>query len=536
MIRRPRLPPWLSLTLSCALLTPLLTFHNVWPTLAVRPVFELSLDLTLLLLLLALWHLTGRRCGRGARAALTLVLLLLVVGRYLQVSAPALFGRELNLYWDAPHLPTVAAMTATAYPGWQVALSVAAVLATLALLWRLLALLLAQICDALALPGPRRLALLVCALGLGYYAVGRLSERLHYEHRFSLSVADMYRHQFVEAARAVLTLRALPSPPRSVAQIRPGGVDVLLLFWESYGAAVRDRAGFAAALDDRYRALADAADRAGWRAASAWLESTTFGGTSWLAHASVMSGSRIAAPDIYRQLLSSDRVTLSDRFRRAGYRSVALLPGLKKPWPEGVFYRYGRIIDAAAIGYPGPDFGWWAIPDQYSLAWLERVELERAGRAPLLVFFASVMSHSPFVPVPPYLDDWSRLASQRPYTARQLAAAERAAAERGDDGDYLAAMRYNLATLAGFLQAREGDALIIAVGDHQPPAFISGPDASWDVPAHVFSRDGARLTPFRAAGFGPGVRPGNAHAGSIETLHGLVLDAASAASTPSPTR
>jgi hypothetical protein len=29
--------------------------------------------------------------------------LLLVVGRYADVVVPALFGRELSLYWDGPH-------------------------------------------------------------------------------------------------------------------------------------------------------------------------------------------------------------------------------------------------------------------------------------------------------------------------------------------------------------------------------------------------------------------------------------------------
>ena len=50
-------------------------------------------------------------------------------------------------------------------------------------------------------------------------------------------------------------------------------------------------------------------------------------------------------------------------------------------------------------------------------------------------------------------------------------------------------------------------ALIIVVGDHQPPVFISGEGAGADVPIHIISGDPRLLEPFLAAGFAPGMRP-----------------------------
>lgn len=514
----------------CVPLNLALTFHNLWPTVLVRPVNELSLDLCVGLLLLALYHETRRRTpGAALQALLGIVLLLLIVGRYIQVTAPALFGRELNLYWDARHLPAVTMMWVEAQQAWRSAAAALAICVTLALLCWLLAAALRRINGALREAAPRRAVLLVCTLGLALYLAGRVSDRLASEHWFALSVAGMYGEQLRFIYRATLAPPALPPPPpapppavETAGYLR--GADLQLIFLESYGAAVTERGGFAAALAPAFAALNQAAVTGGWQTASAWLNSPTFGGASWLAHASVLSGSWIASQDDYRLLLASRRASLISAFTAAGYRTVALLPGLKQPWPEGSFYAFDQLYPAAAIDYPGPAFGWWDIPDQYSLDWLSRRELTPPGRPPLLVFYASVMSHSPFFPTPPYLPDWSRLATPRPYDKTQLAAA-RALAETGDsDQHYLQALSYNLFTVAGYLAQRAPpDGLLVVLGDHQPPAFVSGPGASWRVPVHVFSRHSDHLQGFFETGFRPGLNPQPPSLGGLQRLYPLLL-------------
>ncbi|MEO6367581.1 MAG: hypothetical protein ABIP38_06260, partial [Steroidobacteraceae bacterium] len=47
----------------------------------------------------------------------------------------------------------------------------------------------------------------------------------------------------------------------------------------------------------------------------------------------------------------------------------------------------------------------------------------------------------------------------------------------------------------------------IVLGDHQPPAAVSGSDASWDVPVHIVARDARVLDGLRAYGFAAGVVP-----------------------------
>ena len=78
-------------------------------------------------------HLRGRVSERmlGGLAA---VYLLYVIGRYADVTAPALFGREINLYWDGAQLPRFLWVTARSDSVWH-ALGIVSV--TLLALWGL---------------------------------------------------------------------------------------------------------------------------------------------------------------------------------------------------------------------------------------------------------------------------------------------------------------------------------------------------------------------------------------------------------------
>ena len=48
------------------------------------------------------------------------------------------------------------------------------------------------------------------------------------------------------------------------------------------------------------------------------------------------------------------------------------------------------------------------MPDQYTLAALQRLELEKPNRAPVMAEVDLVSSHSPWAPLP-QLVDWSRV-------------------------------------------------------------------------------------------------------------------------------
>jgi hypothetical protein len=140
----------------------------------------------------------------------------------------------------------------------------------------------------------------------------------------------------------------------------------------------------------------------------------------------------------------------------------------------------------------------------------------------------SITSHAPFHPVPPYLPDWRALLGPDAYG---FGGGEGEALERPRGGDmsddYLAALDYVLTYLAGYLRYRAtDDRVLIIIGDHQPPARVSGPAASWDVPVHVIARDDRSLSEALAAeGFVAGLEPAPDGSGEMHELAARLLRA-----------
>ena len=142
---------------------------------------------------------------------------------------------------------------------------------------------------------------------------------------------------------------------------------------------------------------------------SAFVESTTFGGESWLAHISLLSGTEVRDEDTNVRLMAQQRDTMVTAFSRQGYRTVAIMPGLQRAWPEGSFYGFDEIYGAVQLAYKGPPFGWWDITDQFALARMDALEIAPRPRSPVFVFFPTISTHTPFTPTPPYQPDWTRI-------------------------------------------------------------------------------------------------------------------------------
>jgi hypothetical protein len=203
------------------------------------------------------------------------------------------------------------------------------------------------------------------------------------------------------------------------------------------------------------------------------------------------------------------------------------MPGLRQSWPEGVFYGFNEIYGAERLDYRGPEFGWFAIPDQYSLARFDALEAAPGATGQRFIFFPTISTHFPFSPTPPYQPDWQRMFTKRPYDGPEIV---RAYARQPDWTDfapgYVDAMTYDYDVLAGYLRKHaDRDLVMVVLGDHQPPAAVSGERASWDVPVHVISTRAAVLERLRASGFGPGVTPVRPSIGRMHTLVPMLLDA-----------
>jgi hypothetical protein len=508
-----------------------LSFNNVWPTLWIKPDLRLAPELVAawVAMLAAAWRYD--RVPRVLVGALAGLLALLVVGRYADVTVPAIMGREINLYWDGAQLPRFVWVTAKER-GWGVlAALVAAAALGLYLLYRVVRALLGRVARDLA---PRALR---SPAALGATAVAAVLALLNAAGQqwtwpyFSKPVtASVLRQAAIlrTAASPERLARALPPSPRFESDLRAiRGMDVHVVFLESYGAVAFDDDALRGQLAAAREALAGAIAASGRAVVSGFVRSPTFGGASDLAHLGLLSGIDLSDPLRHDLLLASDRPTLVSFFRAKGYDAHGVYPALSWAWPESAFYRYTRLVDGRELAYTGPAFGYWRIPDQYAMARYEAMHPVGADSPPRFLLFATMNTHAPFRPVPPYQPDWARLLGETPFDPEEAA---RAIAEGTGWHDLRAAygrvLDYQYRWLAGHVaRPRAREAVMVLIGDHQPLGAVSGPGARWDVPVHVVATPGPVLDALAAHGFRPGLAPAPRSLGGMHELAPMLLEA-----------
>ncbi len=291
------------------------------------------------------------------------------------------------------------------------------------------------------------------------------------------------------------------------------GKDVVLAFVESYGRVAVDgpeSAGVRTLLDSGTARLG----RLGYTASSGWLTSPTFGGSSWLAHSTFQSGLTVGDQVRYDRLLASPRTTLSSAFSRAGWRTVAVLPSTRGPWPEGKrFYGFDRIYSSTDLGYNGPAFGFSTMPDQYTLAAFDRLELAAGHRTPVMAEVELTSSHGPWAPLPATVDptalgDGSVFG---PIQADAVTAAQLWSNRADVPGAYRTSITYSLNSLLSFVKGHNADDLVVVMlGDHQPSTIISGFGGDREVPVTVLARDPKVVDAISSWGWSAGLRPDDA--------------------------
>jgi hypothetical protein len=521
---------WLTAAIGLVILDASLSFSSLWPTPGIRWKGQLSVECAVLLAGLGLvWHLRGRPPAWALRL-LASVWMVLALGRYAAVTSTALFGRDINLYWDSRHFSAVGAMLARVASPLELAGVALAVVAIPLAVYALLRWALGRVSRSMAHPATRRALGAACLVVVALFAVERLTIQPDATPLMPSPISSTYLRQAGMVADILLgrdgqALGAGPSLPPDLSAV--GGADILVVFVESYGAVSYDRPEFAQALDTRRARFEEQAHANGLEVVSGFVQSPTFGGSSWLAHVSFLTGVEVKDESTNVRLMAQKRSTLVSALDGRGYRTVAVMPGLQEYWPEGAFYGFDRIYDTQQLAYTGPSFGWWPIPDQFALAQLERLELARKDRAPVFAFLPTTSTHTPFSPTPPYQPSWARMLTAHPYDEAEY---QKAWAEPPDwlnlGPSYVRSMEYALATFGGFVGLpRTRDIVLVLIGDHQPPAVVSGEGAPWDVPVHVVSNRGAFLDALTAKGFTRGMQPPRA---PLMRMHELMPALASA--------
>ncbi len=315
--------------------------------------------------------------------------------------------------------------------------------------------------------------------------------------------------------RAAFAKQAAVDPYRDVpaGRLLSGlrGKDVILTFVESYGRTAVDGKDYAATIDPILDSGTSQLQAAGFGARSAWLMSPTYGAGSWLAHSTMQSGLWVDNQQRYETLIRSNRLTLSSAFKRAGWRTVAVMPGTEGQWTsEGTFYGFDKLYDHWNMGYKGPGFNWHMPPDQYTLSTFWRDELAAPGHPPVMAEMPLVSSHGPWAPTPKMIP-WNQVGDGTAYAGIPQS-------EHGPGwtwsrpnrikAAYRASIAYSLTALISWVRDYgTANTVLVFLGDHQAGRVATGDHANHEVPVVIVAHDPAVLNQISGWGWQNGLRP-----------------------------
>jgi hypothetical protein len=465
--------------------------------------------------------LAPTRRRSGVIRAVAAILCVLVVLKLANLTAYALYARTFNILVD-PGLIGTALETVAMGQGMLAAAGIAvaavAVMAGAFLAARRIAAGIADIPAAMK----QRTAFVLGGLFLAAAPLGKVTVAWAWWPFASIESAAFLWNSATAVVEGLESDRAFAAAANSAAfdaapdtAVLAGlrGHDVLIVFAEAYGRVALEDPAHGASLVPTLRDIEHDLAGAGLSARSAWLTSPTFGGQSWLAHGTFMSGLWLDNQRRYDSLFARDRGTLIRDFARGGWRTIAVMPAITASWIEAPWFGYDAIYDFAALDYAGPPFDYMTMPDQFALEALARKELARkelagSGRQRIFAEIALVSSHMPWTPLPKQVA-WNDLADGRMFdTARTPPRAVEWWNRDQLKRDYTDAIDYVLRTLSSFaVTYGRQDMVLIIVGDHQPMNIVGDLGGGRDVPVHIITSNPAILAAIDFWGWTAGMVP-----------------------------
>jgi hypothetical protein len=358
--------------------------------------------------------------------------------------------------------------------------------------------------------GVAALAWAVCAL-LGLQFVAGMPVAAHSQADLVRTRSQMVRAGLADqkAFAAAIKVDRYRTTPGSELLTGLRGKDVVFSFVESYGQSALTDPKQAAIVDPALAAGQRQLASAGFAARTGYVRSSTFGGYSWLAHSTFQSGLLIDGQQRYRNVVTTDRLTLTGSFRRAGWETVAVEPDNTYNWPEGDFYGYERVWDQRTLGYAGPHFGWSTMPDQYTLAQFQKDEYGKP-HPPMMAEVTLTSSHTPWAPIP-QLVGWDQIGNGAIYgpMAKAGKTPEQVWKDSGQvKTEYARSVAYSVGSLISWVQKYGNDNLVLVfLGDHQAASIVSGADATRNVPTTIVAKDPKVLDKMASWGWASGLKP-----------------------------
>ncbi len=287
--------------------------------------------------------------------------------------------------------------------------------------------------------------------------------------------------------------------------------NIHLVIVESYGTTIFTNPHHYARLKDFYRQQEDLLQESGFHIFSHAYDSTTFGGTSWLADATILSGTEIRSQVEYDRVVKNKTPNLLHLLSKSGYRTVLSAPGSKFMTEEYTgFYTYDSYVLHEDFEYTGPFFTFGELPDQYQLHYIHSSILEHSSPSPHFAQYILCSSHVPWNYIPPYIDTWRGFNNGRIYYDRARNTWYNNSWALGSElfEGYAHSIRYSLESAFGYARAHlDEDDLLIIIGDHQPKFPVSEKGAGFGVPIHIIAKDHSIASPFLRYGYESGILP-----------------------------
>ncbi|MCB1664641.1 MAG: hypothetical protein KDI28_02635 [Pseudomonadales bacterium] len=496
------------------------------------------LYLPLELFVLGLALLLPGRAGTVLRFVLALLLAAGLIFRIADMVAFAVFSRPFNPVFDSYLLADGYHFLTTSL-GQAVALLTALLACALVLGILLLSVFALGNLQRVLRRAPR-VSLIVLLTGIalwgGLSAAGWPRASRYFVDQLSMHVSNtLHSVADLRAFRDVVNVDRYADAPGDSLFGALRGKDVLVVFVESYGRTLVDKAEYAQDFRPALERAGEALAETGYQSRSAFLTSPTVGGISWLAHGTALSGLWIDSQVRYDSLMMSERPSLVRLFQRAGWRTVGVMPAIGMPWPEGQYFGYDHLYTAPELDYRGLPFNYVTMPDQFTLSRFQELERARTSHEPVMAEIALISSHAPWTPVP-RLIDWQEVGDGSIFNAQ--ATAGESADEVWQDRDrvlrqYRECAQYVIDALVSYVRNFGDDDLVVLIlGDHQPMPYVTDNTENRDVLTHIIARDPAVMRAIDHWQWTPGMLPADeAPVWRMDEVRDRFVDAFSA-STP----
>jgi len=328
-----------------------------------------------------------------------------------------------------------------------------------------------------------------------------------------------------------------PAPAAGEKYALPGieDADIHLFVVESYGHTLFSREAHRTLIMPVYRELEQKLEASGYHVISSFVKSPAFGGRSWLADATILTGVWAKNQAVYDALFDGTHTSLVMDLKEAGYNTLLAAPGttvMEDAWHA--LFPYDRALLQDDFNYRGRKFSFGGgMTDQFILDTVRRFREQNNASGVLLgqpgfYNYVLVSSHVPFNVLPPYIDDWDRIGDGGVYYDYPRRIFDNNWLTGGEYPEgYTGSIEYSLRAVTDYLIQYVGThAISLVMGDHQPRIPISERESTYLVPVHILSRDESLINGFVPYGFQPGLTPDNPPPLRMDELRAMLMKVA----------